>query len=95
MGTNGKMKKVKGFLIFESAIAIIISVVAVSCLYLTVAECQKNGQEIELKTDRIYAYHVLKTNDLDQITVHDHVYERVGQHYLNDKTTNQKFKVKD
>ncbi|HJF39895.1 MULTISPECIES: hypothetical protein [Lactobacillus] len=89
------MKKVKGFFIFESAIAIIISLFAVSCLYLTVAESQKNGREMELKTDRVYAYHVLKANNLDQITVHDHVYERIGQHYLNDKNTNQKYKIAD
>ena len=50
---------------------------------------------MELKTDRVYAYHVLKANNLDQITVHDHVYERIGQHYLNDKNTNQKYKIAD
>lgn len=89
------MKKVKGFFIFESIVAIIISLVAVSCLYLTVAESRKNGREMELKTDRMYAYHVLKTNDLDQVVVHDHIYERAGQQYLNDKTTNQKFKIQN
>ena len=50
---------------------------------------------MELKTDRVYAYHVLKANNLDQITVHDHVYERIGQHYLNDKNTNQKYTIAD
>ena len=89
------MKKVKGFLVIESFIAIIIAVIAVSCFYITVAESQKNGREMELKTDRVYAYHVLKANNLDQITVHDHVYERIGQHYLNDKNTNQKYKIAD
>ena len=42
------MRKAKGFLMAESLVALIIATVAVSCLYLTVAESQKNGREIEL-----------------------------------------------
>lgn len=77
----------------ESCIAIFIALLAVDCFYLIVFACQKNKQEMELRTDRIYAYHVLKENDLEQIEVHDHIYERIGNKYLNDKSTNEKFKI--
>lgn len=42
------MRKVKGFLMAESIVALIIATVAVSCMYLTVAESQENGREIEI-----------------------------------------------
>lgn len=95
MGKGAKMRKTKGFLMAESLVALIIATVAVSCLYLTVAESQKNGREIELKTDRAYAYHVLKESNLDQVTVHDRIYEKVGHNYVYDRDAKQEFVVED
>ena len=89
------MRKAKGFLMTESIVALIIATVAVSCLYLTVAESQKNGREIELKTDRAYAYHVLKESNLYQVTVHDRIYEKVGHNYVYDRDAKQEFVVED
>lgn len=85
------MKKIKGFLIFESFIAIIISVIAVTCFYFAVAENQKNGQEMELKTDRAYAYRVLQENKMKEIMVHDHLYKKAGRNRIYDKQTEQQF----
>lgn len=70
------MTKVRGFLIEESLVALVIAMVAVSCLYLTVSENKKNEREMELKTDRVYAEYVLKKCKLDQITVHGRLYRR-------------------
>lgn len=70
------MMKVKGFLIEESLVAIMIAMFAVSCLFLTVSENKKNEREMELRADRIYAKHVLKKCKLDQVTVHDRLYRR-------------------
>ncbi|MGN1272843.1 MAG: hypothetical protein ACI4T3_06915 [Lactobacillus sp.] len=89
------MKKVKGFLMAESVIALFIATTAVICLYLTVSESQKNGKEIELKTDRAYAYHVLKESNLDQVMVHDRIYEKAGHNYVYDRDARQTFSVKD
>ncbi|WP_297951456.1 hypothetical protein [uncultured Lactobacillus sp.] len=89
------MIKLKGFLVIESFIAIIIAVIAVSCLYVTVAENQKNGRELELKTDRAYAYHILNKTDLKQIMVHNRIYQKAGHHHVWDTTTEQTFAVKE
>lgn len=85
--------RIKGFLMMESFMAIMIATIAVSCLYLTVAENQKNGREIELKTDRAYAYHVLTESNLDQVMVHDRIYEEAGHNYVYDRDAKQKFAV--
>lgn len=85
------MKKMQGFLMVESMVAIIVSVVAVSCLYLTVAQSQKNGRSLELKTDRAYAYHILTSSHLRQIVVHDRIYEKAGQRRIYDKEAKQEF----
>lgn len=89
------MRRIQGFFMLESCIAIIISVIAVSCFYLTVVENRKNGYEIELKADYAYAYHVLQKNDLDQILVHDRIYKKAGPNYIYDTTNKQKIKIKD
>lgn len=89
------MKRVKGFLMAESVIALMIATIAVSCLYLIVSEGQKNGKEIELKTDRVYAYHVLNESNLDQVVVHDRIYEKAGHSYVYDRDAKQRFKIKD
>lgn len=85
------MKKMQGFLMVESMVAVIISVVAVSCLYLTVVQSQKNGRSLELKTDRAYAYHIFTSSHLRQIVVHDRIYEKAGQHRIYDKEAKQEF----
>lgn len=95
MGTCDGMKHIQGFFMLESCIAIIISVIAVSCFYLTVVESRKNEHKIELKADYAYAYHVLQKNDIDQILVHDRVYKKAGPNYIYDTTNNQKIKVKN
>ena len=95
MGTGAKMRKVKGFLMAESIVALIIATVAVSCMYLMVAESQENGREIELKTDRAYAYHVLQESNLNQVTVHDRIYEKAVHNYVYDRDAKQEFAVED
>lgn len=89
------MRKIKGFLVFESFIAIIISIIAVSCFYFTVAENQKNGQQMELKTDHAYAYHVFQESKTKEIMVHDHLYEKVGRNRIYDKKTEQQFIIEN
>lgn len=87
--------RVKGFLMIESLMALIITTIAVNCLYFTVAENQKNGREIELKADRAYAYHVLVKSKLDQVVVHDRIYEKAGHNCVYDKNAKQKIAIKD
>lgn len=89
------MKRIQGFFMLESCIAIIISVIAVSCFYLTVVESRKNGYKIERKADHAYAYHVLHKNNLDQILVHNRIYKKAGPNYIYDTTNHQKIKIKN
>lgn len=70
------MMRIKGFLMTESLIALLISFLAVSTFYLLISEGQKNGRELELKVDEIYAECVLKKSKVDKIIVHDRIYRR-------------------
>ena len=50
---------------------------------------------MELKTDRAYAYHILTKTDLEQVTVHDRIYQKAGRNHVWDATTKQTFAVKE
>lgn len=82
------MIKSKGFLMSESMIALIIAFLGVTIFALVVGESRENERNLESKTDRTYAWHVMKKNNLKEVKVHDHVYQPAGNGYVYD--TNEK-----
>lgn len=86
--------KLKGFLLAESMVALILAIMGVSSMALIVGDTRATERKIELKTDRIYAWHVLKKNDLKSIMVHDRLYELRGEKSIYDASTKETYYIK-
>lgn len=91
MGSN----RFNGFLIAESMTALLIAFLGVTALALVVGESRAFESRIERKTDRAYAWNILKANDIKEITVHDHVYRAAGKKGIYDATNKKTYKVKN
>ncbi|BDR60316.1 hypothetical protein KIM322_05770 [Lactobacillus xylocopicola] len=78
----------------ESMTALMIAVIAVSLLALVVGESRATERQVELKTDRTYAWHIMIKNDLSEIKVHDHVYQLRGTKCIYDTTEKETYCVK-
>lgn len=76
------MIKVKGFLLLESLIAIIIAFSGVLLFSLIVCEGQKKAKINEQKTDLAIAKDMMQKNNLKKVMVHNHLY------YLNETNEN-------
>ncbi|WP_301049001.1 hypothetical protein [Lactobacillus intestinalis] len=87
------MDKIKGFLIAESMTGLMVAVIGVSIFALIVAQNQKIETAMEAKTDRAYAWHVMREHKLDSVKVHSHIYKLKGS-YVYDTTTKQEYKIK-
>lgn len=87
------MGKTKGFLIAESMTGLLVAVIGISIFALIVAQNQKIERAMEAKTDRAYAWHVMREQKLDSVKVHSHVYKLKGS-YVYDTTTRQEYKIK-
>lgn len=88
-------RKKSGFLIAESMVGLMIALVSVATLALTVRESRIIERRIEQKTDRTYAWRVLKEHEIKRILVHDHIYELSGKNSIYDKTEEKIYKIKN
>ncbi|MBA1394988.1 hypothetical protein EQ500_14140 [Lactobacillus sp. XV13L] len=62
---------------------------------LVVGESRATERTIELKTDRAYAWHVLKKNSLSEVKVHDRIYQPRGEKGVYDATAKKAYRVKN
>lgn len=79
----------------ESMVGLMIALVSVATLALTVRESRIIERRIEQKTDRAYAWCVLKEHEIKRILVHDHIYELSGKNSIYDKTEEKIYKIKN
>ncbi|AWM75119.1 hypothetical protein [Lactobacillus kullabergensis] len=79
----------------ESMIGLMIATVGVIMLALTVRESRIIERKVEQKTDRTYAWSVLKKHGLKRILIHDHIYELSGKNSIYDKTEEKIYKIKN
>lgn len=77
----------------ESITALILAIFGVCSVALIVGESRASERNIELKADRTYAWHVLKKNKLNQVRVHDHIYQNTNEG-VYDTTEKKKYIVK-
>ncbi|KJY56399.1 uncharacterized protein JF76_07110 [Lactobacillus kullabergensis] len=88
-------RKKSGFLMAESMIGLMIATVGVIMLALTVRESRIIERKVEQKTDRTYAWSVLKKHGLKRILIHDHIYELNGNNSIYDMAEKKTYKIKN
>ncbi|RMC55026.1 hypothetical protein [Lactobacillus sp. ESL0261] len=79
----------------ESMIGLMIATVGVIMLALTVRESRIIERKVEQKTDRTYAWSVLKKHGLKRILIHDHIYELNGNNSIYDMAEKKTYKIKN
>jgi len=79
----------------ESMIGLMIATVGVITLALTVRESRIIERKVEQKTDRTYAWSVLKKHGLKRILIHDHSYELNGNNSIYDMAEKKTYKIKN
>ena len=87
------MNKKSGFLIAESIIGLTIAIIGVMVMALTLSGMRKTERTLELKTDRAYAWRVMKENNLKEIMVHDRIYKIAGKNYVYDSQEKKNYKI--
>ena len=75
-------------------IGLMIATVGVIMLALTVRESRIIERKVEQKTDRTYAWSVLKKHGLKRILIHDHIYELNGNNSIYDMAEKKTYKIK-
>ena len=78
----------------ESMIGLMIATVGVIMLALTVRESRIIERKVEQKTDRTYAWSVLKKHGLKRILIHDHIYKLYGNNSIYDESERKIYKIK-
>lgn len=76
-------------------IGLMIATVGVITLALTVRESRIIERKVEQKTDRTYAWSVLKKHGLKRILIHDHIYELNGNNSIYDMAEKKTYKIKN
>ena len=76
-------------------IGLMIATVGVITLALTVRESRIIERKVEQKTDRTYAWSVLKKHGLKRILIHDHIYELNGNNSIYDIAEKKTYKIKN
>ena len=76
-------------------IGLMIATVGVIMLALTVRESRIIERKVEQKTDRTYAWSVLKKHGLKRILIHDHIYEINGNNSIYDMAEKKTYKIKN
>lgn len=76
------MTKVRGFLMLESMLAILITFLGLMLFSLVVGESEKIEHHSELRADRILAWKMMHQNHLNQVTIHNRVYQINGSDAL-------------
>ena len=79
----------------ESMIGLMIATISVITLALTVRESRIIERKVEQKTDRTYAWSVLKKHGLKRILIHDHIYELNGNNSIYDMAEKKTYKIKN
>ena len=79
----------------ESMIGLMIAIVSVITLALTIRESRIIERKVEQKTDRTYAWSVLKKHGLKRILIHDHIYELNGNNSIYDMAEKKTYKIKN
>ena len=69
------MKTNKGFLLLEAIVAILIASIAVTTFSTIIRATRENSIQMEKKTDQALAKHMMRTNNLKKIMIHDHEYQ--------------------
>ncbi|WP_240400606.1 hypothetical protein [Lactobacillus jensenii] len=69
------MKQVKGFLLIEAAISLIILLLCLNLFVYCLTETRKIEANSQIKSDRAYAHYILKKYHLHKIKVHGIEYE--------------------
>ncbi|TSO26087.1 hypothetical protein [Lactobacillus sp. LL6] len=87
------MSKQKGFLIAESLIGLTIAILGVIVMAITLSGMHKTERVLELKTDRAYAWHVMKENNLKEVMVHDRIYKMTGNNHVYDSQEKEVYKI--
>lgn len=87
-------KKMSGFLVIESMIGVIIACIGINTVELIIGESRLIERKIEQKTDRTYAWNVMKKNSVKQVMVHDHLYRIVDNKKILDIKNNKKYEIK-
>lgn len=65
---------VKGFLLLESSLSLIVSCLTVGLLALTLGQAKQIEQRVEVKVDQGLANHIKKTTNLSKVEIHNKVY---------------------
>lgn len=84
----------KGFLVAESFVGLFIAILGVSIMATVLAGIKKTEKNIERKTDRAYAWHVMVKNDLKEIEVHSRRYKLVKKDQVYDTYAQKEYEIK-
>lgn len=75
-------------------IGLIIACIGIATVALIIGESRLIERKIEQKTDRIYAWNVMKKNNVKKVMVHDHLYRFVDNKNILDVKNNKKYEIK-
>ena len=68
------MMKTKGFLMIESLIALMITLIALTAFTTMILDSRQFEKKIEYRSDRALANYMLNEFKLKEVVVHDHVF---------------------
>lgn len=78
----------------ESMTALVITFLGITVMALIFGQSRALEQKMELKVDRVYAWHVMNRCKLTKILVHDHLYQLTGNKEIYDTKDNKTYKIK-
>lgn len=88
------MTKQKGFLIAEGMVGLTVAILGVMLMAVIISGIQKTEKTIEQKTDRTYAWHAMKKNNLKEIEVHSKIYKLVKKDRVYDTEAKKEYEIK-
>lgn len=74
------MNRQRGFLLAESMTALLLAILGVSIFCLIFGQGLQVKEQMEKKTDKALAQHILRQTNLPRVQIHDHIYRREGNH---------------
>lgn len=78
----------------ESMIGLIIACIGITTVELIIRESRLIERKIEQKTDRTYAWSIMKKNNIKRVVVHDRLYQFVDNKNILDVNNNKKYEIK-
>ncbi|WP_276804775.1 type II secretion system protein [Lactobacillus hominis] len=69
------MRKIKGFLLWESMIGLFIACLGITLLSLTVGQGKEVERKMEKKVDEKMAYYIMRKTGESEVLIHDQVYK--------------------